>query len=113
MATLAYQQQPVDVQLKIVTVTQEATAKNSTGLAASKIFTISFSYLKKAYRTKVMKVLYADREAMYKVVMPGAINGGTIVHWLQRKNNNWAVLLGEELDSKLLKAVTSAIDYVD
>lgn len=112
MSTLAYKPS-TDVQLKVVTVTKEPTVKNVTGLASSKIFTISFSYLKKAYRTKVMKVIYADREAMYKVVMPGTINNDTIVHWMQRIEDKWVITLGGILDSKLLKAVTTAIDCVE
>jgi hypothetical protein len=35
------------------------------------------------------------------------------MHWLQRQGKNWAVIIGEELDSKLLKAVTSAIDTLE
>ena len=48
-------QQSTDVQLKVVTVSKEQTVTDK-GIASSKIFTISFSYQKKAYRTKVMKV---------------------------------------------------------
>ena len=113
MPISALQQQPADVQLKVVTVTNEPTAKNSNGLASSKIFTISFSYLKKAYRTNVMKVIYSDREAMYKVVMPSDLNNGTIVHWLQRLDQKWNILLGEDMEVKLLKSVTTAIDCLE
>jgi|GEM_PF-2781047 hypothetical protein len=111
--SISLQQKPADVQLKVVTVNKEQALKTSNGVASSKIFTISFSYLKKAYRTKVMKVIYADNEPMYKVVMPCNINNGTSIHWLKRQEKNWTVLLGEKLDEKLLKAVTAAIDCLE
>lgn len=112
MSISAYQQ-PSDVQLKVVNVNKAPNAAATTGVASSKIFSISFSYQQKAYRTKVMKVLYADKDALYKVVMPCSLNNGTTMHWLQRQGKNWAVIIGEELDSKLLKAVTAAIDTLE
>lgn len=106
-------QQTADVQLKVVTVNKEQTANTGNGVASSKIFTISFHYQKKAYRTKVMKVLYAGKDAMYKVVMPCALNNGTCVHWMQRLDEGWTVIMGEPIDGKLQKAITLAIDTLE
>ncbi|MEO7215301.1 hypothetical protein [Mucilaginibacter sp.] len=106
MSISAYQQ-TADVQLKVVNNAPDT--RVNTGVASAKIFNISFSYLKKAYRTKVMKVLYAGRDAMYKVVMPSSLNEGSYMHWLQRQDEGWVVILGEPMDAKLLKAVTTAI----
>jgi hypothetical protein len=112
MSISAYQQTS-DMQLKVVNVNKTPSATANTGVASSKIFSISFSYQQKAYRTKVMKVLYAANEAMYKVVMPCSLNGGTCIHWLQRQDEGWTVIMGEPMDGKLLKAVTSAIDTLE
>ncbi|OOQ61576.1 hypothetical protein [Mucilaginibacter pedocola] len=102
-------QQQADMQLKVVNLNTDQAINTGKGVASSKIFTISFSYEKKAYRTKVMKVLYARNDAMYKVVMPCSLNNGVCVHWLQRHDDEWTVIMGEPLDGKLFKALTSAI----
>ncbi|RWY50921.1 hypothetical protein [Mucilaginibacter gilvus] len=109
MSISAYQQTS-DVQLKVVNVNKTPNATANTGVASSKIFSISFNYLKTAYHTKVMKVLYAGRDAMYKVVMPSSLNEGSNMHWLQRQDEAWVVIMGEPIDAKLLKAVTASID---
>jgi hypothetical protein len=113
MSIVAHQQ-TTDVQLKVVTVNKGQAEKTNTGTASTKIFTISFSYLKKAYRTKVMKVIYASKESMYKVVIPCTGVTENCMYWLQRENNKWTVALGETaVDKKLLKAVTSAIECME
>ncbi|TFF36711.1 hypothetical protein [Mucilaginibacter psychrotolerans] len=112
MSISAYQN-PADVQLTVVNAQKSVTENTNSKLASSKIFGISFTYQQKAYRTKVMKVLYAGKEAMYKVVMPGSLNEGTSNHWLQRHGNNWAIVLGQDMDAKLLKVVGTAIDCLE
>lgn len=113
MSNIAYQA-PADVQLKVVTVNTVLPVKTTTGIAPSKIFTISFSFQKKAYRTKVMKVIYAGGEPMYKLVMPSNLSGSeSCIYWLQRTDKQWSVALGNQVDAKLLSAVTSAIDTME
>lgn len=114
MSTSA-QQIPAEVQLKVVTVNKEQSSKTSNGVASSKIFPISFSYQKKAFRTKVMKVIYAKGEPMYKLVMPCELSGiENCVYWMQRKEENeWTVVMGSALEKQLLKAVTSAIGCLE
>ncbi|RFZ84374.1 hypothetical protein DYU05_01745 [Mucilaginibacter terrenus] len=113
MSIVAHQQ-TADVQLKVVTVNKGQAEQTSTGTASSKIFTISFSYLKKAYRTKVMKVIYANKEPMYKVVLPCIGETENCMYWLQRENNEWTVALGDTaVDNKVFKAVTSAIECME
>nr|WP_294949781.1 hypothetical protein [uncultured Mucilaginibacter sp.] len=113
MSISAYQQQPSDVQLTVVNVNKLPNATATTGVASSKIFTISFNYQQKGYRTKVMKVLYAGKDAMYKVVMPASLNSGTCMYWLQRQEQGWEIIIGEPMDSKLLKAITTAIGTLE
>lgn len=112
MSISAYQN-PADVQLTVVNAQGSVSENPNSKVATSKIFGISFTYLHKAYRTKVMKVIYAGKEAMYKVVMPCSLNQGTSTHWLQRQGNNWLILLGQDMDAKLLKAVGTAIDCLE
>ena len=113
MSISAYQQQPTDVQLKVVTVNPVPNATANPGVASSKIFTISFSYQQKAYRTKVMKVLYAGKDAMYKVVMPASFKSDNSVYWLQRQEQGWEIIIGEPMEAKLLKAITTAIGALE
>ncbi|MBK0378964.1 hypothetical protein [Mucilaginibacter segetis] len=112
MSTTA-QQKPKPVQLKVVRVNKERQTNTSNSLSVSKVFTISFSHLKKAYRAKVLKVIYSNTESIYKIALTSSINNGSQVHWLQRQDGKWEIVLGNSLNKKLIEAITNAINCLE
>ena len=78
-------------------------------LFSYKIFPITFSYLGHIYHTKVLKVTYRSIESMYKVVLNNSISNNTPICWLQHEPQGWTISLGQELEERLLGAITTAI----
>jgi hypothetical protein len=85
-------------------------------LASPDNFTITFSYAQQLHRTKVLRIGsgYKKPVYMYKVVLNSRLsNGEAKLCWLQQNEKNWDVLLGNNIDSKLLKAITTAIESME
>ena len=79
-------------------------------------FTITFSYAQQLHRTKVLRVGsgYKKPVYMYKVVLNSRLsNGEAKMCWLQQNGQNWDVLLGDNIDDTLLKAITTAIESME
>jgi hypothetical protein len=79
-------------------------------------FTITFSYGQQLHRTKVLKVGTGYRKPayVYKVVLSSRLSSGeSQLCWLQQTQLGWDVLLGENLDSQLIKAITTAIEDME
>jgi hypothetical protein len=79
-------------------------------------FTITFSYAQQLHRTKVLRVGsgYKKPVYMYKVVLNSRLsNGEAKMCWLQQNGQNWDVLLGDNIDATLLKAITTAIESME
>ncbi|MDB5110531.1 MAG: hypothetical protein JWR67_1645 [Mucilaginibacter sp.] len=79
-------------------------------LFVSKIFTLTFLYLGEMYDTKVMKVKYYAKEAMYKVALSSKLSNVSNICWLQRQQQRWVLKLGRDIDQRLINAITSALD---
>src|SRR5580704_14258177 len=78
-------------------------------LSSSKIFAIKFGYLQQLYHTKVLKVTYRDKQSLYKVALNGSISDSVPICWLQHQPGGWSMLLGQELNEGLIRAITTAI----
>jgi hypothetical protein len=79
-------------------------------------FTITFSYAQQLHRTKVLKVGAGYRKPafVYKVVLNSRLSTGeSQLCWLQQTQKGWDVLLGEDLDIQLIKAITTAIEDME
>jgi len=79
-------------------------------------FTITFSYAQQLHRTRVLKVGAGYRKPayVYKVVLNSKLcNGEAQLCWLQQTQQGWGVLLGDNLDKQLLKAITTAIESME
>ena len=79
-------------------------------------FTITFSYAQQLHRTKVLRIGsgYKKPVYMYKVVLNSRLsNGEAKLCWLQQNEQNWDVLLGNNIDKTLLKAITTAIESME
>lgn len=79
-------------------------------------FTITFSYAQQLHRTKVLRVGSGYRKPvyLYKVVLNSRLsNGESKLCWLQQNDQNWEVLLGNNIDAALLKAITTAIESIE
>jgi hypothetical protein len=76
----------------------------------SKIFAITFSYLKQIYHTKALKAAHGDGDPFYKVVLSSGISPNASICWLQQRPQGWIILLGPDLDERLKRAITSAIE---
>ncbi|WCT11861.1 hypothetical protein [Mucilaginibacter jinjuensis] len=79
-------------------------------------FTITFSYAQQLHRTKVLRIGsgYKRPVYMYKVVLNSRLsNGEAKLCWLQQNEQNWDVLLGNNIDKTLLKAITTAIESME
>jgi len=87
----------------------ESSLKMYNVLSSSKIFAIKFSYLQQLYHTKVLKVTYRDKQSLYKVALSGRISNSASICWLQHQPGGWSMLLGQELDEGLKRAITTAI----
>jgi hypothetical protein len=79
-------------------------------LLSSQIFPINFRYLQQAMQMKVLKVVYGSGEPIYKIVWNSALSQWGNSCWLQRRLENWVVLLGPDPDEKLKSAITAAIE---
>lgn len=78
-------------------------------LSSSKIFIITFSYSGIEYHTKVLKVIYREKESIYKVVLSSSLTNIWMC-WLRRQPQGWEIVFGQELDEELKQSITSAID---
>jgi hypothetical protein len=79
-------------------------------------FTITFSYAQQLHRTKVLKVGAGYRKPVYvyKVVLSSRLSSGqSQLCWLQQTQQGWDVVLGENLDIQLIKAITTAIEDME
>jgi hypothetical protein len=79
-------------------------------------FTITFSYAQQLHRTKVLRIGsgYKNPVYVYKVVLNSRLSSGEAkLCWLQQNEQNWHVLLGNNLDATLLKAITKAIESME
>ncbi len=72
-------------------------------------FTITFSYQQQLHRTKVNVSGTAYGTPIYKVALGSKLSHASRVCWLQNTKKGWVTLLGDTLDAKLIKAITSAI----
>ena len=76
-------------------------------LSSLKMFSIKFSYLQQLYHTKVLKVTYRDKQSLYKVALTGRISNSASICWLQHQPRGWSMLLGQELNEGLIRAITT------
>jgi hypothetical protein len=72
-------------------------------------FTINCYYLKQVHRLRVMKVMRCYDSPIYKVVLSSAVKSSGCACWLQEQSKSWNLLLGNEIDKKLIAAISSAI----
>ena len=72
-------------------------------------FTITFSYQQQLHRTKVKVSGTAYGTPIYKIALGSKLSNASRVCWLQNTKKGWVTLLGDTLDAKLIKAITSAI----
>lgn len=73
-------------------------------------FTITFSYKQHLHRTKVNVSGTNYGTPIYKVALSSRLSNESRVCWLQNTAEGWVTLLGDTLDIKLVKAITSAIE---
>jgi hypothetical protein len=73
------------------------------------IFSISFNYLHKIADIKVLKMVYPDKDVIYKIVLNSSFNQPVRDCWLQHQPQGWVILLGHQLDQHLVNAITTAI----
>jgi hypothetical protein len=97
--------------VNLIAATQQPLPANKKDqLLSSKIFRVNFHYLQHAVHIKVLKVVYGGGETIYKIVLNSALSKWNNVCWLQRRLQDWVILLGPEPDEKLKLAITSAIE---
>lgn len=89
---------------------EEPSVKTQSLPLSSKIFKIRFSYLQNIVRLNVLKVWNRGDESMYKILLGSKLSKSTGMCWLQHRQQDWIILLGHELDEKLKRAITSAIE---
>ncbi|HEX3935755.1 MAG TPA: hypothetical protein VHW43_13815 [Puia sp.] len=75
-----------------------------------KTFTITFHYLKRFHRLKVMKVSRAYAVPIYKIVLGSALKSNSWICWLQHQSKSWSLILGNDMDEKLLATIGLAIE---
>lgn len=85
---------------------KEPTGKEE--VALQKMFNITFSYLQKAYKTKVLKTVYRGTP-IYKVVLNSNVSNVALC-WLKRQKDEWVLLLGDNINPALFGSITYAID---
>jgi len=73
------------------------------------IFSIRFNYLQAIAKMKVLKIIYPDKEVIYKIVLDSSFNQPVRDCWLQYQPQGWVILLGHQLDKRLASAITAAI----
>ncbi|WP_208094465.1 hypothetical protein [Mucilaginibacter agri] len=80
----------------------------------SEQFSITFSYAQQLHRTKVLRVGsgYRKPSYLYKVALNSRLSSDAKMCWLQQTPQGWNTLLGN-IDVKLLKAITSAIETME
>jgi hypothetical protein len=78
-------------------------------LYVNNLFEISFHYLNRNFRTKVLQVTYGNGSSIYKVALAGAISPHARMCWMQYEKTGWAVILGTATNGQLISAITSAI----
>ncbi|WP_217649469.1 hypothetical protein [Mucilaginibacter polytrichastri] len=79
-------------------------------------FSITFSYAQQLHRTRVLKIGVGYRKPayVYKVVLNSRLSGGeSQLCWLQQTQQGWNILLGNNLDNQLVKAITTAIESME
>ena len=79
-------------------------------------FTITFSYAQQLHRTKVLRVGSGYRKPayVYKVVLNSRLSSGEAkLCWLQQNEQGWDILLGNDIDTTLIKAITTAIESME
>ena len=89
---------------------EESICKFENRFSVSKIFTISFNYLEHVCHTKVMEVKYGSNRAIYKAALGSKFSKSAIVCWLQHQPQGWTLQLGQDIDQRLVTAITLAID---
>ncbi|QQL49470.1 hypothetical protein [Mucilaginibacter ginkgonis] len=77
---------------------------------ANGIFTITFSYEQNLHRTQVQSTQSGYGTPVYKVALSSSLNPESNICWLQRNTDGWKVLLGTNMDAKLIDALTAAIE---
>ncbi|WDF53598.1 hypothetical protein [Mucilaginibacter sp. KACC 22063] len=82
---------------------------NNSQVALQKMFNITFSYLQKAYKTKVLKAIYRGNP-IYKVVLNSDVSKTSLVCWFKRQKQEWILLLGDNINPALMGSITYAID---
>lgn len=88
----------------------ELPVKTQSALALLEIFPIKFNFLTRIHHTKVMKVNYGNRNAIYKVVLFSILSPGASICWLEHLPQDWILLLGNDIGEGLKEAITSAIE---
>ncbi len=73
-------------------------------------FTITFSYRQQLHRTKVNLSGTKYGTPIYKVALSSRLSNPSRICWLQNTPDGWVTSLGDSLDSKLIGAITSAIE---
>lgn len=79
-------------------------------------FTITFSYAQQLHRTKVLRVGSGYRKPVYvyKVVLNSRLSSGEAkLCWLQQTEQGWDILLGNNIDTTLIEAITTAIESME
>jgi hypothetical protein len=66
--------------------------------------------LEQVFHTKVLEVKYSDCQIIYKAVLGSKLSKSKII-WLQHQPQGWALQLGKDIDLRLLKAITFAIEH--
>ncbi|HEY8660186.1 MAG TPA: hypothetical protein VIL78_14230 [Hanamia sp.] len=89
---------------------KEISVKIHNILSSSKIFMITIHYLLHAYHVKVLKIIYRGNESIYKIVLSSQISDNIRVCWLQHELQGWIILIGHNLDKRLIRTLTSAIE---
>lgn len=93
-----------------VIVKEDIPVKTHKRLSPSKIFMITISYLLLVYHVKVLKIIYNSNESIYKIVLSSQINDNIRICWLQHELQGWIILIGHNLDKRLIRSITSAIE---
>lgn len=93
-----------------VIVKEDISVKTHKRLSPSKIFMITISYLLLVYHVKVLKIIYKSNESIYKIVLSSQISDNIRICWLQHELQGWIILIGHNLDKRLIRSITSAIE---
>ncbi len=77
--------------------------------SAAKKFSISYFYKGEFYHTQAIQT-GTGVHAFYKVVLGSKVSGFNTLCWIQKREDHWAILLGNNISDDLLHAIAAAIE---